>query len=383
MEYTLREVIDLNGRTLPETDYFHTPREALNFRLLSGDHFKWEGGKLRFKNCVTVMDYEQIVEAFPPFGNVRYKSRDIFPYFAGDIDILYRAWKDGKKIAVEGGPCLFGQYELVMTVHMKDGQSHMFDYANGKAYLKGDDGMAMGGMAFSTEEGVVGFLCGHGKQVEHISFSRKKTALTSQEYMNLRYPFETAAALGGPLVIPIPDMSYRKYLIAVLHYLPEEIREQMMSEYDAIVKKIVDYYLAAIDKLQEEFQIKEFKCVHGGSRDEIEAWYSKRAAYIERKKVLRSLTSVPGKIEPIKDYISMPALPYYLFGSDLILQMDSVDETDSYRKCRKAHKKAFQMGCIMIPELLSEDNIHTVYNAPIAHKKYGDYDQLTKNYLGI
>ena len=57
-----------------------------------------------------------------------------------------------------------------------------------------------------------------------------------------------------------------------------------------------------------------------------------------------------------------------------------MDETDPYHKCKKAHKNDIQMGCILYPELLSKDKVHTLYNAPIEFKQYGNLEQLSNNY---
>ena len=375
MEYTIHEMIARQGRVLAETDYARSNPDMLDFRLFSGDFYEWNGGKLRFKECVDVMDFEQLAEAFPPFGGIRHKSREKFPYFTSNLDGLLSARERGEAIAVEGGPCLFGEHEVTVSVRLKDGKTRLFDYANGKAYMNGgreDSGEADG---FSEKETLTDYLRRNGGQAERISFQQKKEGLTPQEYLNLRYPFEVAAALGGPLVIPVPDMSYRKYLLYSLDYVSEDIRKRALEEFDAILNRIADLYLNAVEKLQARFQIKRFVCVHRRDPATLERWYDKRAAYIERGKVLRSLTRLPEKVEPIKDYISMPALPFYLFGANNILEVNSVDETDAFRKCRKAHKNALQMGCILFPELLSGDGVHTLYNAPPQWKEYGNYDE--------
>ena len=371
MEYTIREMIARKGRKPEETDYAASNPDALDFRLISGDFYEWNGGKLRFKECADVMDFKQTVKAFPPFENVRYASREKMPYFTGNLDILMAARERGEEIAVEGGPCLFGEHEVSVSVFLKNGETRLFDYASGKAYLHTKD--ISGSAGFSEMESLADYLRINGGQTERISFRQEKEGLTPQEYLNLRYPFEIAAALGGPLVIPIPDMSYRKYLTAALESVPETIRERALDDFDGITGQITGFYLDAVEKLQAYFQIKKFYCVHGEDRDALKIWYEKRAAYIERGKVLRSLTRLPEKLEPVKDYISMPALPFYLFDSRHILQVDSVDETDSYRKCKKAHKNAFQMGCILIPELLSGDGTHTLYAAPTRWKEYGGF----------
>ena len=361
MEYTIKEMIERKGRSVEETDYARSAQDMLNFRLISGDFYEWNGGKLRFKDCVDVMDSAQVAEIFPPFRGVTYQRKDKFPYFTANLDALLDAARRGETVAVEGGPCLFGEYEVTVSVLLKDGETRFFDYANGKAYLEG--------IEFSEMDGLAEYLRLNAERVERIDFRREKWALTSQEYLNLRYPFEIAAALGGPLVIPIPDMSYRKYLVSALEPVSDELRDGALEAFDRILDGIADLYLKAIAELQAQFQIEPFICVHRRDRESLNVWYDKRAAYIERGKVLRSLTRLPERVEPIKDYISMPALPFYLFGASNILQVDSADETDSYRKCKKAHKNALRMGCILIPELLSGDGVHTVYNAPLQWKE--------------
>lgn len=378
MEYTLREMIGQKGRTLDETDYVNSNSDMLDFRLFSGDFYEWKGGKLQFKNCVEAMDFDQASAAFPPLGKVSYKSREKFPYFIGGLNELLEAMDRGESVAVEGGPCLFGEHEVSVMLHLKGDRTRIFDYAGGKAYLQAENASDSGGNVIenndlSETENLADFLRQNGEHVERITFRQEKSDLTPQEYLNLLYPFEIAAALGGPLVIPIPDMSYRKFLEAVLDFVSEEIRKQALDDFDTILSNIREFYLDAIKNLQEKYKIQHFLCVHYGSNKELQSWYEKRAPHIERAKVLGGLTKLPEKIESIKDYISMPALPFYLFGSKNILQVDSVDETDSYRKCKKAHKKILRLGCILLPELLSEDGIHTIYNAPLKWKEFGNY----------
>ncbi|MBR1737776.1 MAG: hypothetical protein IJ736_12295 [Firmicutes bacterium] len=216
--------------------------------------------------------------------------------------------------------------------------------------------------------------------IEEISFCLRKTGLTPQEYLGLRFPFEIARALDCALVIPIPDMSYRKFLEAILEYVPKNIKERTLEEFDNISATITGFYLEITEKLQQMFQIKQFCCVHSKNTEEIEKWYEKRVPFIERKKVLRSLTGKSEKIESIKDYISMPALPYYLFDIKNVLEVNSMDEADAFHKCKKAHKNTIKMSCILFPELLSDDNIHTFYNTSLDRKAFGNYTELTNWY---
>lgn len=368
MEYTIREMIERHGRSLDQTDYADASAEMLDFRLFSDDHYDWDGNKLRFKESADVMDFEQATKAFPALSAVKYKSRKKFPYFTDNLDLLVEAINNGETVAVEGGPCLFGAHEVRVFVHTDDGKTHEFDYANGKIYLSDN--------SFSDDDTLAQFVLHNGAHVDRIDFKQCKEKLTSQEYIQLRYPFEIASALGGPLVIPLPDMSYRKYLVATLETVSEEIRRKALADFDEILSNIRRFYLDEIDELQTHFRIKDFACLHLGTVDWLNTWYKKRVRYIDKIKFLKSLTRRAESLESIKDYVSMPALPFYLFGSKYILQVDSVDETDSYRKCKKQHKSAFKLGCILTPELLSKNNTDTVYNAPLEFKNYGVYEKV-------
>ena len=258
MEYAIREMIARKGRALEETDYARSNQDMLDFRLISGDFYEWDGGKLRFKDAGVVMDFAQVAEAFPPFGHIQYKSREKFPYLTDNLDALLTERKRGKTVAVEGGPCLFGEHEVLVSVQLKNGLTRLFDYANGKAYPPGTENPSAELFAADTRkdacaadmdgapETLAEYLRLHGRQTERISFRQEKQALTPQEYLNLRYPFEMAAALGGPLVIPIPDMSYRKYLLSVLEFVPEELRAQTLAEFDAVSDRITNFSTCAV-----------------------------------------------------------------------------------------------------------------------------------------
>lgn len=361
-------MIEKNGRSLEQTDYVNSNPEMLDFRLFSSEHYDWNENKLRFKKSVTVMDFEQAVTEFPALAAVNYKSRKKFPYFVKNLDVLMEAKNNGEKIAVEGGPCLFGAYEVSVYVYTDDGKVSKFDYANGKIYLSDS--------IISDDDSLAQFVLRNGKHVVKIEFEQHKKNLTSQEYLQLRYPFEIAAALGGPLVIPLPDMSYRKYLVATLETVSEEIRKKALSDFDEILTNIRGFYLNEINLMQKHFQIKDFACVNMETPNLLNIWYEKRAPYIEKVKFLKNLTNNTESLESIKDYVTMPALPFYLFGSQYILEVNVFIEIDSYRKCKKQHKNVFKTGCILIPELLSKNNVDIVYYAPLEFKNYGDYERV-------
>ncbi|MBR1737775.1 MAG: hypothetical protein IJ736_12290 [Firmicutes bacterium] len=133
MEYTIRKIIEKRGCSVAETSYSQVCPSVLDFRLFSGDFYQYVDNSLLFKNIANVNDFEQTVNLFPAFENIQYYDRMNMPYFTNDLEMLKEAVENGEKIAVEGGPCLFGINEVLVNVRLKNGQVRLFDYANGKA----------------------------------------------------------------------------------------------------------------------------------------------------------------------------------------------------------------------------------------------------------
>ncbi|MBQ6321612.1 MAG: hypothetical protein IJI24_01950, partial [Lachnospiraceae bacterium] len=250
-----------------------------------------------------------------------------------------------------------------------DGNERAFDYSTGKAYHSGqvEEYDAYENL---TGQGFAEYVKVNASFVSCIRFESGKTGLTRQEYLHVFLPFATAAALNTALVMTLPDMSYRKYLDYAIEALPETLREKVRMDFHEILYGISDMYLKLIEELQNRFRIGRLAVVHERNEAYVRIFENARRPFIERKKILHGLTRNDSKLEAIKDYISMPALPYYLFGSRTILEVNSMDETDSYRKCKRAHKETLELGCLLFPELLSRDQEHTLYCAPLSFKDY-------------
>jgi hypothetical protein len=342
----------------------------LEFKLVSGDFYEFiqsEQGQnmILYKNCVEVMDFAMISRILPQLDHVSYSKRDELPYFTAGLTELADKIRRGEKVAVEGGPCLFGTDEVKVEVVRRDGRKDYFDYNTGKSYLESVDIEA--DMDFRE------FVKLNGSNIKAIHFENRKSELTPQEWAFIKYPFEIAEALSAPLVIPIPDMSYIKYLDAVLRHVDDNVRYEALSEFRSVGHEISNLYIEIIDRMRLLHPNVCCEVVHDRDIELCQKYYRARAPYIERNKIARNLTGIPEKLESIKDYVTMPALPYYLFGIENVLEVDSMDETDSFRKCRKAHKQNMLLSCILYPELLSEDKVHTIFDAPYDRKEYGHY----------
>ncbi len=376
MFYTIRGLLDARGVSVEDTVYSGCSDGMLDFRIASGDFYEIpdrEPKMLRFKNTANIMSFQQLTERLSGLETMMLREKDNVPYCVENLDIISRRLKeDPGSACVEGGPCLFGEHEVTGEVRLKNGKTFQFDYSTGKRYTEdasGDYDL----IDPPDETDLAEFLNIHAAEIAYVRFRSDKTGLTKQEYLHVMLPFAFASALNVSLVLTLPDMSYRKYLECAILPLSEKMGAEIMEDFDRILFGISDMYLRLVSRLQEHFQVERLAVVHKRAPELVTLFETARRPYIERNKVLRHLTARPAKLEPIKDYISMPALPLYIFGSRAILEVNSMDETDSYRKCRKAHKDAVDLGCIMFPELLSGDGENTYYCAPLAYKDYKDY----------
>lgn len=376
MFYTIRGLLEARGVPLIDTAYTDCVDEMLDFRIDSGDFYAipdLDEGVLRYKNTANVYSFDQLTDILPDLRNVDLRHREIYPFFAENLDLVAQRLEQApESVSIEGGPCLFTENEVTGVVTLDSGEVYRFDYSCGRRYEEGSTEVYGEGLE-EGEADLASFVCNHANEVADIKFVSHKTGLTRQEYFHVVLPFAFASALDVPLVLTLPDMSYRKYFMYASRFLPSELAERTMDNLDKVLYEICDLYLELVDRLKKHYQLRRLAVVHSRNAVLLRTFEMARVPYIERHKVLRSLTSSVAKLEPIKDYISMPALPLYLFGARTILEVNSMIEADSYRKCRSAHKGAADFSCILFPEILSADGETTLYYAPVHYKEYGDY----------
>ena len=273
MFYTVRELLEARGVSPEETVYHSCAEEMLDFKIASGDFYEipdLQKGQLRFKRSADLMSYDQLAEELE-----------------------------------------FGEHEVTATVRLRGGEEFWFDYSTGKRYVAQEEDEYDESIQV-LESDLASFLCIHADEVEEVAFRSDKTGLTRQEYLHVYLPFAVADALQTALVVTLPDMSYRKYLAYAAERLPAPIGDKVMADFDRILYGISDMYLDLIRRLQDHFHIARLSVVHNRDRELVDLFETARRPHIERNKVLRKITSNNAKLESIKDYISMPALPNYI-----------------------------------------------------------------------
>ncbi|MBQ8515468.1 MAG: hypothetical protein IJ496_08725 [Ruminococcus sp.] len=287
------------------------------------------------------------------------------PVFTDSAGAWKRAAEEGRRFAVEGGPCLFGAYECTVHLHMAENIVYDFDFVTEQ--LLTEDG------CMDEALYLVPFVRAHASSVQNVSFTFSKASLTEDEYHSMQYVFETAEAFHAKAYIPLPDFSYEKYLDAVLKQtvLPESVCRQAEAQFHDGVRRISQMYLDAAEKLKKKHPSVSVVMICAAFPELLQKYTEKRAAFLNPDThMMKTLTTRPEKRESILDYITMPALPYYLDGITDIIQVDCMDETDSYRKCRKLHRNILTIYPFLYPESISGDGVNTAYYAAPLYKKY-------------
>ncbi|MDR1884836.1 MAG: hypothetical protein LBQ56_01080 [Synergistaceae bacterium] len=285
------------------------------------------------------------------------------PIFTRSFDRLPAKLKEGEPIAVEGGPCILGTGEMLIHVARRDGSSSVFDFNTGN--YSGD---------LRDEDAVGPYIREYADEIVEIRFENRKDALMLQEYEALRLPMEFARSLGAPVIIPLPDVAYMKYIDAIASSAAPDVRESARRDFAAEMRLVSKLFLDAIQGLERRLSPPRLEVLHAGNASALEAFYSGRKKYYDRfislNQGLAPITRYADMIESATDYIFYPALPFYLWGIGNIIQVDSISETDSLRKCAKAHGADITLFGVLYPEMLDKTGSRATSMAPASDKEY-------------
>lgn len=316
---------------------------------------------LEYKNTFYCSNFAEIAAKLPQIETVNTPKLKGMPLFVRGIDELSQTVKKGAPLGIVGGPCLFGAYEVTIDVHHKDGQVVQFDFSTGRQY---DDHDLLIDFGFES------YLTTRYEDISRLELKNNKSGVTYQEYLSMLYLFEFALVLGAKVMIPIPDMSYMKFFKGATELVADEVKKPAFKAFEKISYDIADMYIKIIDDLRSRYPKVECQVLHSRDTKLCELFYERRGHYIDKLYHMGKLTANKGKTDAIIDYITMLALPFYIYGTRNLLQIDSVDEADSMRKCMKVHGSDVTFHSILFPEYLSGDGVHAVFYAPPEFKEY-------------
>ena len=312
-----------------------------------------------YKTFVQINDSKMVEEKLPQFKDVRWPYKEQMPYFAAGLEDFAAAVARGEPTAITGGPCFFGEHEVDLVFTLKDGSKKVYDFTTRRRNA-GDK------VSLEAE-----FTKQNADEVVDVSFVSHKELLTTEEYDSILYLFELANATGSSLTLPIVDASYAKYLDSMLEPLSIELRVRARKEFRRVAAPIIQMYRELFDTLKKKYpNIKETFIMTGEDRDLLSQYYAKRAPFVDKPSTRRIISGIQEKIESVKDYITLPALPFYFLGIKNVLEVDYIGETDSFWKCRKMHKGQMNLSALLYPIKISADGWRSIFSTELQYKEY-------------
>lgn len=348
-----------SGQTVANQDRIKELRSQKK-DLLSKAAAKAQGSKvsLVYKTFVQINDSKMVEKKLPQFKEVKWPFRDQMPYFAAGLEDFAQAVQNGEETAITGGPCFFGEHEVDMVFTLKDGSQKVYDFTT-RRRSAGDPG--------SKE---AEFTKQNAGDVVDVSFKSHKSLLTTEEYDSVLYLFELAKATGSCLSLPIVDASYQKYLEAMVEPLSEEIRLRAVERFREVARPIIKMYRELFDFFKEKYPGVKCQMMSGEDKELLDLYYQKREPFVEKPATRRIISGIQEKIESVKDYITLPALPYYFWGVKNVLEVDYLGETDSFWKCRKMHKGQMKLSALLYPIKISADGWRSIFSTELQYKEY-------------
>ncbi len=348
------------GNTVANQDRIKTLR-AQKKELLAKAALAMAGSSVSivYKTFVQINDSKMVERKLPQFKDVNWPYKDQMPYFTAGLEDFAAAVARGEPTAITGGPCFFGEHEVDMIFTLKDGSQKVYDFTTRRR----NAGDKVSLEAEYTKE--------NANEVVDVSFVSHKELLTTEEYDSILYLFELAQATKSALTLPIVDASYLKYLDAMIEPLPIEVRVRARKEFRKVAAPIIQMYRELFDALKKKYPgVKETFIMTGEDKDLLSTFYAKRAPFVEKPSTRRIISGIKEKVDSVKDYITLPALPLYFLGIKNVLEVDYIGETDSFWKCRKMHKGEMNLSALLYPIKISADGWRSIFSTELQYKEY-------------
>ncbi|MDR1019151.1 MAG: hypothetical protein LBL73_00200 [Synergistaceae bacterium] len=322
-----------------------------------------ETAVLTYKDTLLCNSLKNMTEILPELGGLDAGRLGKAPIFTASFGDLPAKLGGGERFAVLGGPCILGTGEMIIRVIHRGGMSYCFDFNTGNHLGDLRDYDAVGHHIRDNADEIVKIL-----------FENKKNALTVQDYESLRLPIEIARLLDVPVIIPLPDSPYMKYISAVTSCAAPGVRASAAEDFAAEIRIVSKLFLDAIGELKRSLRPRELMAFHDGDKEGLKAFYDGRRPYYDKYistgHELEQVTSKADRLDSVTDYIFYPALPFYLWGIKNIIEVDSIGETDSLRKCASAHGDALSIFGMLYPEMLDKSASRGMSMAAPEDKEY-------------
>ena len=317
-----------------------------------------------FNDSLWAFSLDEVLEARNGLETGEYARMAERPWFTVNLDSLRKSFAGGKKVGVEGGPCLFGTDELLFSFTMKDGSTRRFDYNTRQEIVPGRKYLA------GTTMELFDFMAEEGGNVAAASLDSPKTSITVEEYEMLKHILLVAKYLDARAVVTIPDFSYEKTFVSMFSGLDSSVYESFHEAFRRECLRMSDLMIDITKKLALQYEVDDYVIFHSREEELLNLFYEKRKPFCADKYANRFLTSRQGLRDALLDYICMPALPYYLYGIREIVEVNRIDEFYSIQKCKKIHHSAINLNELLFPEKTCKNGKTSGFFAKMEDKEF-------------
>lgn len=309
-------------------------------------------------NCIKIRNFalcntvENLQKILPRLGNVFPKKK--IPIFSYKIYDFATKLKNNNS-AIEGGPCLIGVDEISLSLIFKGGKTRHFDIMTGF-----EEGLH--NIYFPNRYDLAEIIVQNKNEIIDAEVKIKQCGPTIQNLIFLYRLMFISKNLELPLIIGLPDEAYRKFFTTVVN--PLKNCEKIMKNFNFILDSIVNEFLDLIKNINSMLKLKQFDMFHSRNRKLLDIFYKNRVhvAYS-----LNNVTNHMIKKDAIIDYVCLPALPYFLWGANNILEINNLMEFESLKKTIITFPES-NFAALSFPEIPDIVNESSMYYSKIENK---------------
>lgn len=286
------------------------------------------------------------------------------PWFTADLNSLKNTVSRGTTPGMEGGSCLLGNNEMQFLLTIDDDREYLFDF---NTMRQVEDEYSLTDTETSSQ--LSDFVRANKDRIIKGTVKCHKDAITIDEYEEFTFLFSLARMLRARLVVTIPDMSYEKTFLQLFGDLKEDIFEPFYEEFMQKVFAVSDLNLRWIDRFAKKYGNTDYVVLHKRA-EEIHDCFARNRDHYMRKDVIGKITGRDGREAAIRDYICMPAMPYYLWGLEELIEVNRLEEYPSVEKCRRVHRGRIHLNSLLYPQKVCANGRTSGFYADRGSKKY-------------
>jgi len=318
-----------------------------------------------YKDSLTAISFEELQHFNKSWSGAEYDTLMERPLFVGNLErIKGLLEKKNTPIGIEGGSCLFGTDEMRFVFKMKNGEVRRFDFNTMQEYLPGRE------FTHEATTELYDFIQSEGEDIQEALVDCPKTAVTIDEYDAVNFIFLFAKGLNAKVVITIPDMSYDKTFVSFFSGLDDKIYKPFHDKFLAECRRMSDVSIKMINNLAERYSIKDYEIFYYGNQEKCKLFEEKKQYYLDGYKKKDKMTTRGEMIPALRDYVCMPALPFYFYGIKDVIEINRLEEIPSVEKCRGIHRSDFRLYEIMYPQRIGKNGKTAGFYAEFDKKEF-------------